>query len=108
MPQITIGNVDVTAILTSPLGLLGLAFAGLLLAAWIVFAILRSRARKKYQADAAFKKEVMLVTVPKEQAEKGESGQQEKSLQQVQEKIAVMEGVFASIGGLKAERGFKA
>ncbi|HTM67776.1 MAG TPA: type IV secretory system conjugative DNA transfer family protein [Candidatus Binatia bacterium] len=108
MPSITIGNIDLAEQLANPLVLLGLAAAGLLLFAWIVFAILRSRARKKYQADVAFKKTVMLVTVPKEQAEKGESGQQEKSLQQIQEKIAVMEGVFASIGGLKAERGFKA
>src|SRR5688572_3042378 len=108
MPSIVIGNFDVTAQLANPLVQLGLAALGLFLVAWIIFAILRSRARKKYQADVAFKKVIMLVTVPKEQAEKGESGQQEKSLQQVQEKIAVMEGVFASIGGLKAERGFKA
>ncbi|HTM69146.1 MAG TPA: type IV secretory system conjugative DNA transfer family protein [Candidatus Binatia bacterium] len=108
MPQISIGSVDVTALLANPLVLLGLAAAGVLLVLWIVIAILRAKARKKYQSDVAFKKDVMLVTVPKEQAEKGESGQQEKSLQQVQEKIAIMEGVFASIGGLKAERGAKA
>ncbi len=108
MPTITFGTIDAAALLANPLVILGLAAFGLFVVAWIAFAILRSGMRKKYQADVAFKKEVMLVTVPKEQSEKGESGQQEKSLQQVQEKIAVMENVFASIGGLKAERGFKA
>lgn len=108
MPSITIGTIDVGELMLNPLAQLGAAAFGLFLFAWIVFAILRSRARKKYQADVAFKKEVMLVTVPKEQSEKGESGEQEKSLQQIQEKIGVMENVFGSIGGLKAERGFKA
>jgi hypothetical protein len=51
---------------------------------------------------------VMLVTVPKESAEKGDSGSREKTLQEVQEDIGVMESVFASVGGLKAERGLKA
>ncbi len=93
---------------TGPAGILvGLALFALL-AVWIAFAIVRSRMRAKYQSDVAFKMEVMLVTVPKEQSEKGESGQQEKSLQQVQEKIAIMENVYASIGGLTAERGFRA
>ncbi|MEY4744568.1 MAG: hypothetical protein RL272_513 [Candidatus Parcubacteria bacterium] len=104
----TVDSAAIADLASSPLALPIAAALAFLAVAWTAFAVLRSRARKKYQADVAFKKEVMLVTVPKEQAEKGEAGQQEKSLQQIQEKIAVMEGVFASIGGLKAERGLKA
>lgn len=83
-----------------------LALAGAV--ALILLAILRAALRRRYQTGVAFKKVVLLVTVPKEQAEKGESGLQEKSIQQIQEKIAVMENVFAAVGGLKAERGLKA
>jgi energy-coupling factor transporter ATP-binding protein EcfA2 len=104
----TIDLSSVSDVLSNPLVIPAVVALGILIAVWIAFAVVRAGARKKYQADVAFKMEVMLVTVPKEQAEKGESGQQEKTLQQVQEKIAVMENVFSSIGGLKAERGFKA
>ncbi|MFH1046877.1 MAG: type IV secretory system conjugative DNA transfer family protein [Patescibacteria group bacterium] len=68
----------------------------------------RNRIRSKYQTGAAFNKVVMLVTVPKESAEKGDSGQREKTLAEIQEDIAVMTNVFASIGGLRAQRGSKA
>jgi hypothetical protein len=80
----------------------------LVVAAIITFSILRSRLRKRYQKAASFKKVVMLVTVPKESAEKGDSGQREKSLQEIQEDIAVMSGIFSAVGGLKAQRGGKA
>lgn len=106
IPQVDLSSAATYA--SNPLVQLGIVALALLLALWISFAVMRAHFRKKYQADAAFKMVVMLVTVPKEQAEKGESGQQEKSLQQIQEKIAVMENVFSSIGGLKAERGIKA
>ncbi len=79
-----------------------------LVALLIVLSILRGFWRRRYQTGVAFRKTVLLVAVPKEQAEKGESGLQEKSLSQIQEKIAVMENVFAAVGGLKAERGFQA
>ncbi len=104
-------NLDATSVMDFALSPSGIGLMLLLAAcivAGVVFAVVRAHLRKKYQSDVAFKMNVMLVTVPKEQAEKGESGQQEKSLQQVQEKIAIMENVFASIGGLTAERGLKA
>lgn len=81
---------------------------GGLVAFWIVFRLVRGSLRRAYQLRIAFKKEILLVTVPKESAEKGEAGQQEKTLQEIQEDIAVAENVFASIGGLTAERGLKA
>lgn len=95
-------------VITHPLFAMGVGVVGLFIVALIAFRILRAAMRRKYQTSVAFKKVVMLVTVPKEQAEKGESGQQEKSLQEIQEKIAIMENVFSSIGGMRAERGIKA
>jgi len=104
-------NIDLTPfapVLSHPLFPLVAASFGLFFALWIALSILRNRLRAKDSTGHAFAQAVMLVTVPKEQAEKGESGQQEKSLEQVKEKIAIMEGVFSAIGGLSAERGFTA
>jgi hypothetical protein len=79
-----------------------------LVAAYLVLLAVRAGVRRRYQTDVSFRKTVMLVTVPKESSEKGDLGSREKTLQEIQEDIAIMENVFASIGGLKAERGFAA
>jgi len=49
---------------------------------------------------------VLRVSVPKHT--KDDKGGQEPSLQQIQEDVGVVETFFASIGGLKPEKGFKA
>ncbi len=77
-----------------------------------VFLLIAVRiARKALTARAkvarSFDNVVLLVTVPKESGEK-DGGTHEKSLQEIQAVIALAEGVFKSIGGLHAERGFKA
>jgi hypothetical protein len=85
-----------------------LPYALAFIAAVAGFQIFRSVAKRRYQHRKAFDNVVLLVTVPKESAEKGDAGQREKSLQEIRESIAVVEGVFESIGGLRAERGLKA
>ncbi len=99
---------DIAQFATSTAAFMLYGLAAVIATAVVVFSVIRAKMRKKYQTDVAFKNVVALVSVPKEQSEKGESGQQEKSLSQIQEKIAIMENVFASIGGLKAQRGLKA
>lgn len=83
-------------------------YAAALVALLVVLKIVRSIARKAYQSRRSFDTAVMLVTVPKESAEKGDAGMQEKNLQQIREDIGVAEGLFESIGGMKAERGLVA
>jgi hypothetical protein len=78
-------------------------FVVLLIAVRILRKVLTARA----QVARSFDNVVLMVTVPKEAGEK-DQGQREKSLQEIQAGIALAEGVFKSIGGLKAERGFKA
>lgn len=75
---------------------------------FVAMKILRARLQKAHGLKEAFEQEVLLVAVPKEASEKGDSALQEKSLEQIKEDIAVMENVFASVGGLKAEKGLKA
>ena len=50
-------------------------------------------------------RKLFLVTVPKDTGENQQTAT-ENRLDQIREKIAVAESLFASIGGLKAERGF--
>lgn len=82
--------------------------AAAVVGAIIVLFAVRVGLRARHAAGIASDHVVLLVAVPKESAEKGEAGMQEKALQQVQEKIAVMDGVFSAIGGLRAQRGFGA
>src|SRR5687767_5085261 len=106
--QFTIAVPEAASEAIRPYAGLIFGFVFLLIAGWLTFAIVRSRARRKYQTDVAYQNTVLLITVPKESSEKGESGLREKSLQEVVEDIGVMENIFASLGGLKAERGMTA
>lgn len=96
------------ALASDPLARAVALVIGAVLLAVVVLFIVRARVRARHQTDVAFRQAVMLVTVPKESSEKGDAGQREKSLQEIQEDIGIMENVFAAIGGLKAERGPKA
>lgn len=78
-------------------------FVVLLVAIRILRGVLTSRA----QVARGFDNVVLMVTVPKEAGDK-DAGTRDKSLQEIQAAIAVVEGVFKSIGGSKAQRGFSA
>jgi hypothetical protein len=103
-----LGKDWMAAVLGSPYLWMAAVTAGVIAVLWIALLVLRAVLRRRHQTDVSYHKTVLLVTVPKESAEKGDSGQREKTLQEIQEDIAVMEGVFSALGGLKAERGFSA
>jgi hypothetical protein len=84
-----------------------LVYAAVGLGALVVILIVKRFFRRRYQLTSGFRKVVLKVMVPKEAGEKGDAAQQEKSLQQIQEAIAPVVGVFKSLGGLRAQRGFK-
>ncbi|MFZ5365187.1 MAG: type IV secretory system conjugative DNA transfer family protein [Patescibacteria group bacterium] len=71
----------------------------------VLLFILRMFFRKRGRLSTAFKKDILLVTLPK-YTEKEESGP--VNVQQIQEKIGVMESVFSAVGGLKAQKGWGA
>ncbi len=73
----------------------------------IVLQIVRRVLTARAEIARGFDNVVLLVTVPKESGDK-DAGGREKNLQEIQGAIAVAEGVFKSIGGLKAEHGLKA
>jgi len=104
----TVDTAAASAFVGSPAFYFAIGLAVVALVLFGVLAYLRARLKSRYQKAVAFGKTVMLVTVPKESAEKGDSSQREKTLQEVQEDIAVMSGIFSAIGGLRAQRGGKA
>ncbi len=78
--------------------------AAALVAAGVLFFAIRIVLRRKYREHKGFRERVLLVTVPKESGEKKGEMDRSKTLQENQEDIAVVETLFATIGGLKAER----
>lgn len=95
-PTLTAKNDAITTLITIGL-LIGVFVALLFLVRWIV--------RKKFQAGVSFKKVILRITLPKESAEKEDTAKRDKTLQDIQEDIAVMENIFSSIGGLRAQHG---
>lgn len=91
------------AVLTIGLFLLLLVF---ILAAFFIF---RSFVWKGYAKKQAFEAVLLLILLPQMSAEQkaGAGGGSDLTVQQLQEKIAVMETFLTSLAGLKAEKGTK-
>jgi hypothetical protein len=89
---------------SNPMILLGLVAVILIVAAIIAVYVIRYFTRKGGQTTEAFKKKVILITLPKDI---GQGQAESPTLQQVQEKIAITETFLATIAGLPAEKGMK-
>ena len=72
----------------------------------IVLNIVRFFLRRQGRYRDAFDKKVFLVRVPKELRQ--DDNRNEKSQQQIQEAIGVMETLFSTIGAVKGQKGFAA
>jgi hypothetical protein len=105
-PIETAPALDFVSILTNPIAIASYILIGLAIAVMIVLLLIRRNLRKGTTARTSFDLKVLSVRVPKELT--AEEAQQEKSQQQIQELIGAMETVFATIGGLKGQKGFKA
>jgi hypothetical protein len=78
------------------------------LAIGVLIFSLRFFLRRWYRTYLGFKKVILLITVPKEAAEKKGEAERKKSLQEIQEEIAVAQALFSSIGGLRPHSGLGA
>lgn len=76
----------------------------------VIFYTLRAIARSVHNKNQIFNTVLMLVMLPQMSASQkaGQSSESDISLQQLQEKISVMENFLTTLAALKAERGFKA
>lgn len=97
---------DIGAWLTSPLALTVYAVLGFIATLLIALFWIRSRYRRSGTASRAFGMVVLAIRVPKEAS--GEDSNAQQSQQQTQERIAVMETIFATLGSLTASKGFMA
>ncbi|MDP3245250.1 MAG: type IV secretion system DNA-binding domain-containing protein [bacterium] len=75
--------------------------------AMLLIFVARFFLKKWYRVHLGFKKVILLVSLPKEAAEKKGEAERKKSLQELQENIAVAQTLFSAVGGLHAERGFR-
>lgn len=108
MPEIDLSFWQV--IVNSEFYIAGVLILALLVFLLIAFFVFRSIARRIHSKKQVFDTVLMLVMVPQMAASQkaGQSGESEISLQQLQEKISVMESFLTSLAALKAERGFVA
>ncbi|MDO8505724.1 MAG: type IV secretion system DNA-binding domain-containing protein, partial [bacterium] len=88
----------------------GLITAGIIIGFYggitLLVVLLRVFFHWRHKKAMGIKKTILLVSVPKEAAEKKSELEKQKSLQEIQEDIAIGEKLFAAIGGLRAQRGF--
>lgn len=76
-------------------------YGGIIAAVFLVRTILRYWHKKAI----GVKNVILLISVPKEAAEKKSELEKQKTLQEIQEEIGAGEKLFAAIGGLHAQRG---
>ncbi len=82
-----------------------LNFLGALIGLIIFLFVLRKILFKFSNKLKSFDKKILLISVPKRTAEKDTGAP--PTLQQIQEKIGIMESLFSNIAGLKSEKGFR-
>jgi hypothetical protein len=82
--------------------LVSLGFFALL---YVALLILRVVLHKKSALESSFKKQVLLVLVPKDAGTVGKTS--EETLTKTHEIIGIAETLFSALGGLKSEGGFK-
>ncbi|MCE9586350.1 type IV secretion system DNA-binding domain-containing protein [Candidatus Uhrbacteria bacterium] len=95
---------DPVVLLTSPIAFLVYGLLALIVAVFITVQIARAINVRRNRAKVAFGLKVLMVRVPKELS--GDEAGKDKSQQQIQELVGAMATVFATIGGMKAQRGF--
>lgn len=101
-----IAPVDFASLFSSATAIAAYVFFAILIGLVIVVMMVRRAYQRSGSAARAFGMQVLAIRVPKEAS--GEDPNAQTSQQQIQEKIGVMETIFATIGALHAERGFTA
>ena len=95
-----------TSLLSSPIFIVAIFLVlviGIIIAAFFIY---RSFVRRKFKLPVEYQPVVLLVTVPKEASKKGDASNIE-GIDQIREQISWAENLWAQIGGLKPDKGFK-
>jgi hypothetical protein len=97
-------NLDPALIIQNPIFWLVLLVLGVFAMITITLLIVKRAFNRSGSAKRAFDMVVLHIKVPKETSENGDNSSQ----QQIQERIAVMETIFSTIGSLPVEKGLRA
>jgi len=106
MPEVELDFSVDGSLLSNPMVLTGLGILFLIFLFFVILYTIRYFSLNRGRVSTSFQKKVVLVTMPKASPKEG-GGTEPPAWQQVQEKIAVMETLFSTIAGLKAEKGIK-
>jgi len=91
---------------SSPLGMAVVFWFFVLIFLIAIIKAIISRLRRRHSAEVAARLKIFTILLPKEAAEKKGEQERAKTLQEIQEDIAVAENLFSAIGGLKPEATF--
>ncbi len=97
---------SIGSFLSDPVVLLVLFLLSIGIVFFVAISVIRSVYLRRGRTSTAFAMKVLLVRVPKEVRK--EDIEQNKSTQQIQELISVMETIFATLGALSPQKGFGA
>ncbi len=106
MPSVEFDMSFLNVVFESPYFMTGLGFIVLIFLLVAGVLILRKFVLGKNKVSKSFARKLLLILVPKHTGDKSEESGV-LSLQQIQEKLGVMETLLSTIAGLKPERGFK-
>ncbi len=93
-----------SSFLNSPYFFIALDFLALIILLIILVFLIRLFLHYQRLTLEAFQKAVLLITVPKESSSEAK---EQKSIEEIKNQIAVAESWLSTLGGLKAQRGFK-
>jgi hypothetical protein len=96
---------DAAGVFSSPYFAIAAAVVGAVAAILIILMIVRRLYHRRGSARTSFDLRVLRIRVPKETGSKDGNAEQ-KSAQQTQELISVMETIFSTLGSLTAQKGF--
>jgi hypothetical protein len=76
---------------------------------WVTLLLVRMFVQESNKEQKAFNRVVLQITVPKERKSEGQGGSagQDDRLEQIREEIGITETLFATITGLKAQKGLR-
>ncbi|MEO5927417.1 MAG: type IV secretion system DNA-binding domain-containing protein [Patescibacteria group bacterium] len=98
--------IDVGSFISSPWLFVALVCLGVFATIIIVLLVIRRAFNRSGNAKRAFNMAILSIKVPKESS--GGDGGADKSQQQIQEMVGVMETIFSTLGSLSAQKGLNA
>ncbi|MBU4360477.1 type IV secretion system DNA-binding domain-containing protein [Candidatus Parcubacteria bacterium] len=96
------------SLFSNPIIVVGMFLLLIIIAIFVALNIWKYFARKGFNLPLEFRKVILMVSVPKESVGGKTDSEDGSNASKIQEQISWAENLWASLGGLKAQKGFKA